>query len=258
MRRHRLSCLLLVGLVAVTRPSVAAPRERWGPRPFGLRVREPFPQSDPLPHFEGYAAVLGALFNPWVRWHAETALGGGPGGVSGTFALDLAMGGLIVKQDPRQGLILRGGLDLYVDVLGSSRITRFSIPQVELGYARYRQDHVVDLVLAVGPVLASRMRHGDRLQRLPIALQVGPQLMLQYRYLGARIATGYLPLTTAAGGPALWSRAQFCYAPWLFAACAEGAVAHIDPSRAAPLTFGYAGLMLAFDFDDPWTLDEEH
>jgi len=248
--------VVLVAILACA-PTVAAdPYSKWGPVLLGTRIRQPLPATEPAPYAEAYVGMLGAGETPTVRNQLQLALGGGRDGVSGTFASELSAGRLLWTPAPKTGLVLRGGMELFVDTLARSRTTRFSIPSLELGYARYRADDVLDVVLVAGPVLFSRMRLGSELERFPIAVQAGPRLVLHYHTLSARLDAAALPVTTGGGGPASWSMARLCFAPSWLAGCAETSLVRIEPSSTTAASFGYVGLSFGFNAATVWESDE--
>jgi len=248
--------LMLVAVVLGAPRVAAAPYSKWGPVLLGTRTRQPLPAREPTPSVEAYVGLLGAGETPTVRHQLQLALGGGRGGVSGTFASDTSVGRLLWSSAPDTGLVLRGGMELFVDSLASLRVTRFSIPKVELAYARYRADDTMDIALSAGPLLLSRMRIGDELERFPIALEIGPRLAFSYHFVGAQLVGGALPLTSVDGGPALWSSARLCLSPSWLAGCAEAVIARIEPSSGRAVSFGYVGVSFGFNFAEVWESDE--
>ena len=256
VRPFRLSAAprALLAALLIVRPLAA---EQWAPQLLGVRVREPLPSTDVAPSGEAVATNLGTGRSPNVLMRTTLALGGGPHGLSGTFGASMSYGRILAgDRAATEGLVLRGGTDLFVDVLDRSRVTLFSLPQLELGYARYRDSSVIDVALVAGPVWLSRLRNGDDLQRFPVAAQVGARLLWHYKDLGVRSDTGALPLSTAPGGLGLWTRGMFCYSPWWLAACAEGFGARIESSERRVRSFGYLGLSAGFNWVGPWESDE--
>lgn len=256
VKANALSCFVLVGALAVAPVVAAEPYSKWGPALLGTRARQPLPATEPTPHVEAYVGMLGAGETPTVRSQLQLALGGGRGGVSGTLAFDTSFGRLLWSPAPNTGLVVRGGTELFVDSLAASRVTRFSVPNLELGYARYRADDMIDVVLVAGLVLLSRMRFGNELERFPIAVHIGPKMAFYYHTLGAHLVGQALPLTTSGGGPALWSTGRLCFAPMWLAACTEASFARISPSGQSTTSFGYVGFSFGFNVAEVWESDE--
>lgn len=246
--------LALLATLFMARPVAA---QQWAPALLGARVRAALPLGDAASAGEAFATNLGAGHSPNVLMRTTLALGGGTRGLSGTFGASASLGRVLTGGSAAtEGLVLRGGVDLFVDALGPSRVTLFSFPQLELGYARYRDSGVVDVALTAGPVWLSRLRHAEALQRFPVAAQIGSRLLLHYKDLGVRGDTGVLPLSTAPGRAAVWSRAMLCYSPSWLAACAEGFGARIGSREGAARSFGYLGLSAGFNWVGPWESDE--